>query len=218
MSAKCAFSFFILYGTVPFFPIKEGWMNRRNVDCCELPLGLKRLPGMSEQNSEDGGNFRLNFRLGTFHTLLLWLLEREYEETTFFEIAVTVYQSTRRNIPEDSNVQQHRCEKLRSRNFKFPSWLVCCLARPHQYVPYQAAGLSSIHSLHNVSQGILSPAPCNCSIIYVSDNTSSPNLKVKGLGHFLSVRKPIFNGSQPKSIVTHPRSLCTPAVRNQRRG
>ena len=41
------------------------------VDCCELPLGLKRLPESTEENSEDGGDSRLKIRLGTFHTLLL---------------------------------------------------------------------------------------------------------------------------------------------------
>lgn len=127
-----------------------------------------------------------------------------------------VYYSTQRSVPEDSNVQQHRCEKLRSRSFKFPSLLACCLAKPQKYMPYQAARLSSLHFLHNVSQGILSPTPCNCCITSVFDNTSSTNLKVQGLGHFLSVRQPIFNGSQPKSIVTHQRSLCIPALSNRR--
>lgn len=94
--------------------------QEEDVDCCELPLGLKNLPESTEQNSEDGGDSRLKIRLGTFHTLLLWLVEREDEETTFFEMLVTVYQSTRRNIPEDSNVQQHRCEKLSSHSIKFP--------------------------------------------------------------------------------------------------
>jgi len=84
-------------------------------------LGLKHFPETTEQNSEYGGDCRPKIRLGTFHTLLLRLLEREDEETTFFEMAVTVYGSTRRYIPKDSNVQQYRCEELRSRNVKFSS-------------------------------------------------------------------------------------------------
>jgi len=97
-------------------------MNQQEevVDCCELLLGRKRLLELTEENSEDSGDSRLKIRLGTFRTLLLSLIEREDEETTFFEMSVTVYQSTRRNIHEDSNVQQRRCEELRSHNVRFP--------------------------------------------------------------------------------------------------
>lgn len=64
------------------------------VVCCVLPLGLKHSPGRTEQNSEDGGDSRLNFGLDTFHKLLLLLHEHEDKETTFFEMTVTAYQST----------------------------------------------------------------------------------------------------------------------------
>jgi hypothetical protein len=60
--------------------------QEETADCRELPLGLKHLPGTTEQNCEDGGNFRPNFRLGTFHTFLLRLHEREDEETTFSKL------------------------------------------------------------------------------------------------------------------------------------
>jgi hypothetical protein len=34
--------------------------------------------------------------------------------TQLSETSVVIYQSTRRNIPEDLNLQQHRCENLKS--------------------------------------------------------------------------------------------------------
>ena len=33
----------------------------------------------------------------------------------FFETSLDIYQSTRRNIPEDLNLERHRCENLKSR-------------------------------------------------------------------------------------------------------
>jgi hypothetical protein len=44
-------------------------------------------------------------------------LNLKQEALTFYETLVDIYQSTRSNIPEDLNVNQSRCTKLKPRIF-----------------------------------------------------------------------------------------------------
>jgi hypothetical protein len=44
----------------------------------------------------------------------LGYLNLEVKALQFFETSLTSYKSTRCNIPEDFNLQQHRCENLKA--------------------------------------------------------------------------------------------------------
>jgi hypothetical protein len=54
-------------------------------------------------------------------SILLGVLYPEANALQPFQVSVTVYQLTQRNIPEDLNHQQHTCENLKSYN------IVCTL-------------------------------------------------------------------------------------------
>lgn len=77
------------------------------------------------------------------------------------------------------------CKNFRPRSLNFlPAWppissdlISTCIIK--------TAVLSFLVILQHVLQAILSPAPSDCHVISVFDNTSSTNLQVQGLDHFI---------------------------------
>ena len=71
-------------------------------NCCALTFRVKQIEAHLILDC-------LNFRL----------FQTEGEGLQSFETSVTFYQSTRRNIPEDLDLQQYRCGNLTYRTDKF---------------------------------------------------------------------------------------------------